>query len=428
MKTGFARVDISPQPGEHPEMMGFGPFIGRTALEMLQPIYVRASYLEDEQGSAAVLLAFDLCGLKENLAEVIREAAARAAGLTTDRVIAACTHTHSAPSIMPIIGWGEYDEVTAARLPSLAADATRAAKQELRETFLEAGWTEFADFSCNRVYGDRGPLDISLRTLSFQEKGTRKLLGLWAHYACHPVLLCENCRVISPDFCGVAMQELELKHEESVCSFLQGTCGDINPVLVHMRQERSIVHLAHFAQRFRCAVEKAAASAQAEDCGSVVALSEKLSLPVEIMSEEAIAAFVAYAQLNNEGWEKLASISAPQVRAEAAKLQCMCPPQRTVPIAALRVGEHTLIFHPFEMFTQIGLDIRDHLGPEKTWVIGYTNGYEGYAPTLDRFSPQTGDYAAHIVPLMKGMNPYAPRLGERLAKGLTEIGRRVRAT
>jgi hypothetical protein len=426
MRAGFALSDITPHAGEHPEMMGFGPFIGRSALEVLQSLHVRASYLEDREGRAAVLLSFDLCGLGEDLADAIRREVAKAVGVSAGQVIAACTHTHSAPSVMPIIGWGEFDGKTARRLPGLAAQAAAEARAKARETVVEVGSTELDGFSRNRVYGGDGPRDIGLRTLSFRDRRDRRLVGLWAHYTCHPVLLCEQCRVISPDFCGVAMQALEAANEGAVCSFLQGYCGDINPVLAHMRQERSIVHLAHFGRRFRVAVEEAMGAARPVTGGRVSAVSEKLALPVSIQSEEVIAAFGASAQMRGDGWRKLAKLSVPALRAEASKLRHVRQPQRKAPAAALSVGGHTLVFHPFEMFTQIGLDIRKALGAKNTWVVGYTNGYEGYAPTIDRFSPPSGDYAAHGVPLMMGRNPYSPTLGDELVAGLADLGRRTR--
>jgi hypothetical protein len=425
MRVGFSRVEITPRAGEHPEMMGFGAFIGRTALEVLQPIHLRASYLEDEEGSASALLSFDLCGLREDLADAIRRAAGKAVGLPTDRVIAACTHTHSAPSVMPILGCGEYDEATAGRLPGLAAQAAEAARSAAADAVLEAGATTLDDFTRNRVYGPEGPRDVGLRTLAFRERRSGRLLGLWAHYTCHPVLLCEQCRVVSPDFCGVAMQALEAANDGAVCSFLQGYCGDINPVLAHMQQERSIVHLAHYARRFRVAVEEAMAAARSEAAGKVNALSERLALPVSVLSDETIDAFDANALLGGGGWARLRRISTAALREEAPKLRRMRPPQRKAPIAALAVGGHTLVFHPFEMFTQIGLDIRDRLGREDSWVVGYTNGYEGYAPTIDRFTPTSGDYAAHGVPLMMGRHPYTPRLCDHLENGLVGLGRRV---
>ncbi len=424
MLAGFARVEITPPAGEQPEMMGFGPFLGRTALETLQPIHLRATYLEDGSG-AALVLSLDLCGLREDLAEAVRRAAAEAAAVGSDRVVATCTHTHSAPSVMPILGWGEFDRATAGRLPGLAAKAAAGARSAAAPAVIESGATTLDGFSRNRVYGPNGPRDTMLRTLSFRAREGGKLLGLWAHYTCHPVLLCEQCRVISPDFCGVAMQALEAQQEGAVCSFLQGYCGDINPALAHMRQERSIVHLAHFGYRFRRAVEQAMSTASAEPDGPVRMLSEKLPLPVAVLSEETIRAFEASAARRAAGWTRLGPLSAAALRAEGEKLRKMRQPQREAPIAALGLGERVLVFHPFEMFTQIGLDIRAELG-EKAWVVGYANGYEGYAPTLDRFDPPSGDYAAHGVPLMMGRHPYRPALGEKLIEGLVRSGRAVR--
>lgn len=424
MIAGFSRVEITPLPREHPEMMGFGAFLGRTALEVLQPIHVRASYLED--GGKALVLSFDLCGLSESLAEAIRKAAGEAAGLSAEQVVATCTHTHSAPSVMPIIGWGEFDEATAGRLPRLAAQAAEAARGAAAAAAVESGRTTFEWLSRNRVYGSKGSRDTELRTFAFREMASGRLLGLWAHYTCHPVLLCEQCRVISPDFCGVAMQALEAASQGAVCSFLQGYCGDINPLWAHMKQERSIVNLAHAGRRFRVAVGEAMAASQPATDGSIRVASKALPLSVALMSEEAIRAFEANAVTRGEGWRRLSGTAGPAIRSEGEKLRAMKAPRRNVPTAALAVGQHTLVFHPFEMFTQVGLDIRERLGADTTWVVGYANGYEGYAPTIDRFAPTTGDYAAHGVPLMMGRNPYSPALSSELIEGLTKIGEHVK--
>jgi hypothetical protein len=427
MRAGFSRVEITPPVGEHPEMMGFGPFLGRTALEVLQPLHLRASYLEAEEGGG-LLLSFDLCGLREDLADSIRQAAGEAVGLRAEQVIACCTHTHSAPSVMPIVGWGEFHEPTARRLPRHAAEAAAAAKAAAAPVVVEGGVTALEGFSHNRVYGSAGPLDTRLQVLAFRSRRSKRLLGLWSHYSCHPVLLCEQCRVISPDFCGVAMQALEAKHRSAVCTFLQGSCGDVNPVLAHMKQERSIVHLAHFARRFRLAVEEALGRARPVNGDRVQAISRQGSLPVAVLSEAAIDGFVADAELGRrgEGWRRLAAISSEKLRAEAQWLGRQAQPRRRFPMAALAVGEQVLVCHPFEMFTRIGLDIRAGLGPDTTWVVGYANGYEGYAPTADRFTPTSGDYAAHGVPLMMARHPYRADLPRALRQALTRLAEEVK--
>lgn len=426
MKAGFTRIEITPPPDEHPEMMGFGPFLGRTALEVLQPLFLRASYLVGDAGEAALILSLDVCGIDEALADRIRESAAKAVGINAGQVVAACTHTHSAPALMSIIGWGEFDAATAKRLPKLAAHAAKAAKVAATEVKLESGVSTLDNFSKNRVYGPTGPRDTTVRVLAFRRlDGT--LAGLWSHFACHPVVLCEECRVISPDYCGVAMQALEDRLPGTICTFLQGASGDINPLWAHMKQERSIVHLAHAAYWFRSSVERAMTACVPETTTKVAIISERLNLPVEILSKAIRQAFSSAAQSGRlgKGWDKLDVISQVEMQQDEKRLLQQKTISRNVPVAALTVGQHTLIFHPFEMFTQIALDIRSGLNTEKTWVVGYTNDFAGYAPTADRFAPMSGDYAAHGVPFMRGRHPFAASLGENLVEGLTALGKQV---
>jgi hypothetical protein len=286
---------------------------------------------------------------------------------------------------------------------------------------VSAGVTELKDFSRNRVYGPGGPRDTRVRVLAFHDEAGA-LRGAWAHYTCHPVWLCEQCRVISPDFCGVAMQALEAEQPGFVGTFLQGSCGDINPVRAHFPQERSLVHLAHAGYRFRRAVEAALGQAKPVRGERVRAASSRLPLPVAVMSEATLNAFVASAQDRGEGWRRLVQIARPQMEEEAKQLARHA--SREAPISALRVANHTLVFHPFEMFTALGQRIESSVGGS-AWTVGYANSYEGYAPTIDRFAPQSGDYAAHAVPLMMGRHPYTSALGEELVEGLVELGKKA---
>jgi hypothetical protein len=79
------------------------------------------------------------------------------------------------------------------------------------------------------------------------------------------------------------------------------------------------------------------------------------------------------------------------------------------------------------MFTVLGQQIQEQLGSPAAWVVGYANGYEGYAPTADRFAPASGDYAAHLMPLLLGRHPFTAALPRKLVEGLVEIARRAPA-
>lgn len=55
-----------------------------------------------------------------------------------------------------------------------------------------------------------------------------------------------------------------------------------------------------------------------------------------------------------------------------------------VEVAALRIGDFTLITFPGELTVEIGLNIKKASPHPQTLVAGYTNGYIYYAPTAEQ--------------------------------------------
>ena len=54
------------------------------------------------------------------------------------------------------------------------------------------------------------------------------MIGNIVHFACHPTC-CGSLLQTSSDFCGEARRRTEL-HTKALTIFLQGACGDINPL------------------------------------------------------------------------------------------------------------------------------------------------------------------------------------------------------
>jgi hypothetical protein len=55
-----------------------------------------------------------------------------------------------------------------------------------------------------------------------------------------------------------------------------------------------------------------------------------------------------------------------------------------VEVAALRVGDFTLVTFPGELTVEIGLGIKKRSPHKPVFVAGYTNGYIYYAPTAEQ--------------------------------------------
>ncbi|MCK4590412.1 MAG: hypothetical protein KAT86_01560, partial [Candidatus Latescibacteria bacterium] len=112
------------------------------------------------------------------------------------------------------------------------------------------------------------------------------------------------------------------------------------------------------------------------------------------------------------------------------KLNSGAPPEMTIELQAIRVGEMVFIGHPFELFNAIKKTVERNVRPGKVFVVGYANDYKGYAPTADRYALDGKEgrelcYAAHYVPLIRGDYCFDPAIGATLAEAMTALARQV---
>ena len=256
MKAGFGRSDITPRFGV--QLAGYGPYRNREVREVLAPLKARAVWLQSGR-SRALIVSLELCGLTRELDQRIREAAGRAVRLDPQKVFLSVTHTHSAPSVGGMFGWGEADPLYVETLPARVVPAAREAKRnavsvEWREAAVpaegiavnretDAGFALNADFAARIKTGWRPErpehTDPTVRVLAAFADG--ELCGLLHHFGCHPVVYGEKTHAIHGDFVGNACDRLEQKHPGAVAVFLPGALGDINPKLNHRKIGRAHV-------------------------------------------------------------------------------------------------------------------------------------------------------------------------------------------
>jgi len=66
------------------------------------------------------------------------------------------------------------------------------------------------------------------------------------------------------------------------------------------------------------------------------------------------------------------------------KMQELWPDEITAPIQVFKIGEQGIAAIPFEVFTEIGLEIKAKSPGKSTFSIGLANGYYGYLPTPEQ--------------------------------------------
>ena len=221
MLAGYADLDITPAPGE--EMTGYGYFLNRRATGTLDPLMARALSLSDGQARAAIV-QLDLLGLSRELVADVRVEAQKRYGLAPEQLMLHCTHTHSGPATMPLIGVGNPSEYYPRELKAKLLDVVARALDDLKPVTETSRFAaDFPDgFAHNRVGGS--DLDTHVRGLRIEAEGARPTIVI--SYACHPVVLGRNGEY-SADYVGHVIAEFNAYGTRAL--YLNGCCGDINP-------------------------------------------------------------------------------------------------------------------------------------------------------------------------------------------------------
>lgn len=118
-------------------------------------------------------------------------------------------------------------------------------------------------------------------------------------------------------------------------------------------------------------------------------------------------------------------IPAQNVRICATHAHSMPSDKVTLPItlAAVRLGDIALLFHPAELYTVYGLEIQRDSPFRQTLVVGYADGYVGYIPDAKAYA--RSEYAAAKVPRILNYPPFEPTVGRVMTSAAVELLKRV---
>lgn len=434
MRVGFAQIDITPPVGV--ELCGFGPFLRRRSNGVYESLYAKALATE-AGGCEAIIVACDLIGLTRQLADETRSYVSELTGVPVEAIMVCCTHTHSGPATVDLIGMGEPDQRYLARLPGRIAQAAILAHKNLTEVEMSMAEVEANGLSYNRVYGgkpegERAGAPLDKKVAIFKFNSGEKLLGLASYFSVHPVVCCGETFKIHGDFVGVASNMVGREHGDAVALFLQGACGDINSIYCHKPEDVSLKNLVKLAERYAQILRQGLEEAKPVPVDSVRAIRRFVRLEQQLPDRGELEQKIAEAKQTlrrsylSEREEQKATFQLHACTAVLQKLDRGEPPEMTIELQAIRVGEIVFIGHPFELFNAIKKRVEQNTQKGKVFIVGYACDYRGYAPTEDRyqFDGKEGRelcYATYSVPFMRGDYCFNAKLGATLAKAMTEL-------
>ena len=436
--AGAAEVDLTPPLGT--ELAGL--FDDRIATAVESPLLAKAIAISSG-GRAVILIVCDLIYLPAPLVDRATAMITEQTGIGADRVVIACTHTHTGPATIATRVGAPVEQHYLDQLPGRIAEAAVVACDRLRPATIAVGTSTVDGICFNRRYftdegfvithwGHRpgkpwpaGPTDPTVTAILAEDlDGTP--IALWANLSLHYVGV-DDETMISSDYYGRFAAAVRAQLGDQVIAALSnGASGDINNVDPHRRvdltgtrrsimvaravagaavaatamavRQRDVVvdatRLPYLAQRYQvtaadlelaemiigATLRQAQGTERAEAQGTERAEAQGTEQAQAQGTEEDVpAAWFSYARGNPVPGPLGARFARNLV--ELAEL----PEARPTTIGLVTIGELGLVAMPGEVFVEHGLRLKEHSPHRLTAVIGLANDHLGYLPTRQAF-------------------------------------------
>ena len=388
-RAGTAKADLDPPMGI--PMAGYGS--ARFAKGTLDPLEARVLALSDGARTIA-LVTLDLCFPFDP--PVMEQIRAGARG-SVDEVIFHASHTHSGPT------YSAAPEAAAHAVPRVVS-AIQAAARSLTAARIGNGWGQTYLGSNRRLVRLDGsvrmlwrnetnipttfPVDATVGVIRV-DRADRTPLAVLVSYACHPVVLGPDNVDYSADYPSEMRRYIEERMGHGVMAFfLQGAPGDINPYYDKTPLQDDAVHL--MKQTGRKLGEEAARVAET--------IATKLPPEPRIQSKTVIVT-----ARNRWNTEKLRQAMKQRYRLDDSRAARLLRPAMELPVTTLLLhGNLAFVGMPGEPFVDFQMQLRAKSPLPDTFLLGYTNGYFAYFPTIG--AAVRGGYGANstVVPTEVG--------------------------
>ncbi len=388
--AGAAREDITPAVGTL--LYGYTPDTVSTSVH--DPLSVTAAAFR--QGEDSVLLMTITVGdFGTALCTEIRERISKSTGLPAGRIIAAATHTHSAPNVSGIEGWGDIDRdyVDGILFPAMEKAALRAL-ENLQPAELSVGECE-SKVGINRRQLNRdgsvdlgqnpwGCYDPTMTCVAIRNAETKKGILNLLHYGCHGTAAGRN-HEITRDWSGIMIDRLEAE-TGVLTAYWNGAQGDVGPRLTNGKTVGDIRHveeLGGVAAMDALRAYKAAgvyAEGRLRLYEGEVRIPRK-PLPPRVEVEAKLASYRDPAALIN-----IQRLEYAHYRAMFEEYEAGCPPYEdfVIPQTLISLGDVVFVPFPFEIFAETSMRMRAYAPFRYVLCLSNTNGYEAYLPTEDQ--------------------------------------------
>ena len=389
--AGAAKELTTPKIGTL--LYGYRPDFASTAVH--DDLSVTALALS-QNGKTALLITSEIGDIRTNLCNETREKISSECGINIANIIISSTHTHTAPNLSGVAGWGDIDAeyYNGIFLPAILK-ASKRAIESMQNAEIAIGVTH-SDVGVNRReqyengeiglgQNPHGCYDPNMTFVSIRNSETKEGIFNLIHYGCHGTTagLCEE---ISRDWSGIMIDRVEAE-TNTLTAFWNGAIGDVGPRLTN---GQTVGNIRYTEEHGGVAANDAMRAYRAKSgyhSGKLEILTDTVHLPRKEMSsigevEKKLSEYKNPEELINiqrleyehykEQYEYLRNGGDP------------VPDDFTFEQTIISLGDIVFIPFPFEMFSEIVMRMREYSPYTYTLCLSCTNGYNVYLPSEDQ--------------------------------------------
>lgn len=410
-RAGAATSNITPPLGEK-IVGGWAPI---PAVNIHDELHVRCLALND--GTTTLVFAIcDNVGIPREVFDLAKASIVSETKIPCANILTAATHTHSATTargenkVDEVVEFTDYQKFLARRI----ADAVRLALHRLEPAEIGFGSVDEPSALNNRrwfvtdpemranpfggidqvrmnppagnsaLVKPAGPIDPEITFLSVRSTEGEPI-AILANYSLHYVGGVRKGDV-SADYFGIFCNEianrLDAHHSDSkfVGILTNGTSGDVNNINFRERGPRKepYVKMREVAELVADRVAKTHSKLKYKQEVTLAAKQSDLELHVRKPSKEILEHFRKIDALpeNEQTRHRRERIYSRRVKMLATSDDVV-----RIPLQAFRIGDIHISAIPFEVFTEIGLQLKAEIPSDDVMTIELANGSYGYLPT-----------------------------------------------
>ena len=428
---GIARRDITPPVGIYARSWGAASHDQAEGIH--RPMSATALVIRtSSKGDPLVFISMDIGWFRGRDEEwLIRGAILDRFGLQPENVMIGATHTHSGPSLFRDDHTKPGGELIESYLLQLQQAGLEIVGDALENPF--SGTITWAKGSCdlakNRDLRDPSP-DADRVVTGFNpgagadetvvvgrvcgEGG--EIRGTLVNYACHPVTLAWENRLLSPDYVGAMREVVEQYSGNAPCLFMQGCSGELAPMEEYVgdcdiadKNGRTLGYAALSALEGMLPPALELVFDGVVESGAPLAVWRrgKRAVSTDLASVKTSALLPVKDDLPSLGEiEEQLSLSEDRVtkerlsRKRAQRISIGDVESIDAPIWVWLIGEALFVGQSNECYSDLQIDLRGRFPDRAVVVMNLVNGGRGYCPPAELFDYDV--YQVWQTPMKRG--------------------------